>query len=256
MIGERLRLEWTAKTHPGKVREHNEDALFGSDQMGVWAVADGMGGHERGEWASAVVVEALGTVTDAADFDRQVDQAAKAIHRANDVIFTEAREKSTNMGTTVVACVVRDNRFAVVWAGDSRAYILRDGVLHQLSRDHTRVQELIDRGYLTAEQSIGHPMGHMLSRAVGVGDALELDAVADSVSVGDVFLLCSDGLYGEVSDADIAHILTHTPFENTAGALVDACLSHEAKDNVTVIVIRASEATRLQLAPQDWGSPQ
>lgn len=256
MIGERLRLEWTAKTHPGKVREHNEDALFGNDQTCVWAVADGMGGHERGEWASAMVVEALRTVSESGDFDGQVSQAASAIHHANGVIFGEARQKSINMGTTVVACVVRDGRFAVVWAGDSRAYVLRDGVLHQLSRDHTRVQELIDRGYLTVEQSIGHPMGHMLSRAVGVGEVLELDAVADQVSAGDIFLLCSDGLYGEVSDADIARILTHTAFENAANALVEACLNQEAKDNVTVIVIRASEATRLQLSPQNWGTPQ
>ena len=140
MIGTTLRMEWHAETHEGKVRDHNEDALFASDRLGVWAVADGMGGHERGEWASAAVVEALGTLAGTDDFNDQVSQAAAAIHKANSAIFTEARAREISMGTTVVAAVIRDNRFAIVWAGDSRAYVLRDGVLHQLSRDHSRGQ--------------------------------------------------------------------------------------------------------------------
>lgn len=255
MITDTLKLEWKALTHEGRVREHNEDALFASDHAGVWAVADGMGGHERGEWASAAVVEALKNVPDLSDFDGQVALAAEAIHRANDVIFTEAQSKSIHMGTTVVGVVIKDSRFAVVWAGDSRAYVLRDGALHQLSRDHTRVQELIDRGFLTVEESVGHPMGHVLSRAVGVGAALELDAVTDELSAGDIFLLCSDGLYGEMTDNEISAILTNMPFDTAATALIDACLERGARDNVTVVLIRALEATRLNLAPQTWGTP-
>ena len=249
MIGNKLRLEWQAQTHEGRVRDHNEDALFASDRLGVWAVADGMGGHERGEWASAAIVEALRAVPDLDDFDDQVSHAAGAIHQANSVIFEEARAKSISMGSTVVAVVLKDKRFAVVWAGDSRAYILREGVLHQLSRDHTRVQELIDRGLLTQEQSIGHPMGHVLSRAVGVGGELELDAIADDMHPGDIFLLCSDGLYGVVGDDEIASVLSDMSLEQAARALVAKCLDNGAPDNVTVVLIKASEATVLSLAP-------
>ncbi len=255
MNAQNLKLEWKAGTHEGRVRDHNEDALFASERLGVWAVADGMGGHERGEWASAAVVDALRGVPDLGDFDGQIRLAAEAIHRANLAIFTEAQSKAINMGTTVVAVVAKTNRFGVIWAGDSRAYVLRDGVLHQLSRDHTRVQELIDRGFLTAEESVGHPMGHVLSRAVGVGAELELDALTDEVSAGDIFLLCSDGLYGEISDDEISAILKNMPFDTAANALIDACLERGAHDNVTVVLIRASEATRLQLSPQTWGAP-
>jgi serine/threonine protein phosphatase PrpC len=153
------------------------------------------------------------------------------------------------MGTTVVAAVIRDNRFAIVWAGDSRAYVLRDGVLHQLSRDHTRVQELIDRGFLTVEQSAGHPMSHVLSRAVGVMDDVELEAVTDDMHAGDIFLLCSDGLYGVVSEDEIAHILNTLHIDEAGAALVAKCLDNGAPDNVTVVLIKASEATVLSFAP-------
>jgi len=249
MIGATLRMEWHAETHEGRVRDHNEDALFASDRLGVWAVADGMGGHERGEWASAAIVDALRAVPDMDDFNDQVSQTAAAIHQANTAIFTEAKARDISMGTTVVAAVIRDTRFAIVWAGDSRAYVLRDGQLHQLSRDHTRVQELIDRGFLTPEQSAGHPMSHVLSRAVGVMEDVELEAVTDVMQPGDVFLLCSDGLYGVVGEDEIAAALNSMHIDDAARALVAKCLDNGAPDNVTVVLIKASEATVLSLAP-------
>ncbi len=250
MITDRLKFEVTAKTHPGKVRTNNEDALFASEALGVFAVADGMGGHERGEWASAAIVDSLREVPREGDFDSLLDKVSAAIHTANSVVYAEAQDKHVSMGSTAVALVLKDERFAVMWCGDSRAYVLRDGALHQLSRDHTRVQEMIDRGLLTVEQAVGHPMGHVLSRAVGVGAALELDGVADEPSPGDVFLLCSDGLYGVVSDAEIAGVLATSAVSDAANNLIDLCLARGAPDNVTVVLVRVSEATVLSFAGQ------
>ena len=244
MITDRLKYEVQTLSHPGKVRTNNEDALFANAGTGVFAVADGMGGHERGEWASAAIVDGLAAVR-GGDFDSLLDGVSAAIHGANSVIYSEAQEKSVSMGSTAVALVLKDDRFAVMWAGDSRAYVLRDGVLHQLSRDHTRVQEMVDRGLLTAEEGLHHPMGHVLSRAVGVGKELELDGIADAPSAGDIFLLCSDGLYGVVTDDEISSLLAASPIAEAANSLIDLCLARGAPDNVTVVLVRVSEATVL-----------
>ncbi len=209
-----------------------------------------MGGHERGEWASAAIVDGLREVPREDSFDSLLDRVSSAIHTANATIYAEAQDKHVSMGSTAVALVLKDGRFAVMWVGDSRCYVLRDGVLHQLSRDHTRVQEMIDRGLLTVEQSVGHPMGHVLSRAVGVGTELELDGIADEPSAGDVFLLCSDGLYGVVSDEEIAGVLATQAINEAAGALIDLCLARGAPDNVTVVLVRVTEATVLTFAGQ------
>ncbi len=251
-----VRLDWKAQTHEGVVRDHNEDAHFASPAIGVWAVADGMGGHERGEWASAAVVDALRALPSDQDFDVCVDGTTKAIYAANATIHAEAKTIGSSMGTTVVALVLRDDRFAVIWAGDSRAYILRHGEMHQLSRDHTRVQELIDRGLLTPEQAEGHPMGHVLSRAVGVVPELELDGIVDEWQAGDLFLLCSDGLYGVISDTEIAAVLTSAELDDAAGHLIEICLARGAPDNVTVVLVKAAEATVLSFATPSQAVPQ
>lgn len=244
MIGESLKYEVETRSHPGKVRSNNEDSLFADADAGVFAVADGMGGHERGEWASAAIVDGLSAVRDG-DFDSLLDGVSGAIHAANAAIYAEAQEKSVSMGSTAVALVLKGGRFAVIWAGDSRAYVLRDGVLHRLSRDHTRVQEMVDRGLLTYEESLNHPMGHVLSRAVGVGKELELDGIADAPSPGDIFLLCSDGLYGVMSDDEIAGVMMASPVADAANNLIDLCLARGAPDNVTVVLVKVSEATVL-----------
>ena len=250
MITERLKIEVEAQSHPGKVRTNNEDAMFASASLGIFAVADGMGGHERGEWASAAIVDGLREVPGQGDFDTLLDTVSSAIHAANATIYAEAQDKHVSMGSTAVALVLKDARFAVMWAGDSRCYVLRDGALHQLSRDHTRVQEMLDRGLLTQEQSVGHPMGHVLSRAVGVGQDVELDGIADEASAGDVFLLCSDGLYGVVSDEEIAGMMSNASLVDAASALIELCLTRGAPDNVTVVLVRVSEITVLAFAGQ------
>ena len=151
------------------------------------------------------------------------------------------------MGSTIVTLLVHDRRYAVLWVGDSRAYLLRDGALVQLSRDHSQVQEMVDRGIMRPEDAVDHPMGHILSRAVGVTEEVQVDEVTGEVQPGDVFLLCSDGLHGYVDETEIARLLGRGTPEQASQELVELTLQNGAPDNVTVVAVWASEATLLSL---------
>jgi serine/threonine protein phosphatase PrpC len=235
-------------THEGKVRTRNEDSYCVRDADGLWAVADGMGGHEGGEWASGRIVDELGRIAMDEGFEAACDAAAAAVGAANEAILAEARERGKQMGSTVVLLIVDGTRYAILWVGDSRAYLLRDSSLTQLSRDHSQVQEMVDRGLMTAEQAIGHPMGHILSRAVGVREEVVVDKVVGEVRPGDVFLLCSDGLYGYVDESDIDGLLSREAPDRALQQLIDMTLANGAPDNVTGITIWASEPTLLSFA--------
>jgi serine/threonine protein phosphatase PrpC len=242
-----FRIESWARTHEGRVRDHNEDSYCAREPQGFWAVADGMGGHEGGEWASATLVGKLEAIDLPREFDRAQDLVAEAIGEANRVILEEAQRRRKQMGSTVVTLIVQDRRYAVLWVGDSRAYLLRDGSLQQLSRDHSQVQDMVERGMMRAEDAVGHPMGHILSRAVGVTERVEVDRVTGDVQPGDVFLLCSDGLHGYVEEQEIARLLGRGSPERASQELVDLTLKNGAPDNVTVVAIWASEPTLLSL---------
>lgn len=247
MIDAGLRPQSAAATHEGRVRDHNEDSFHDGGEAGPWVVADGMGGHEHGERASAVLVEELSRPLVEEGFEERCNEVAERIHLANARIFAEAQEQGSQMGSTVVAMVAAGRRFAVLWVGDSRVYLLRGGALHQLSKDHSRVQEMLDRGLLTEEDARGHPMGHILARAVGVTPEVAVDVVADEVEPGDLFLLCSDGLHGFVPEDRIAELLGGGSLEGAVGALVEETLARGAPDNVTAIAVRFTEPTLLAL---------
>lgn len=241
-----FRIEDSALTHVGMVRRQNEDSHFADLAAGVWVVADGMGGHTNGKLASEALIAAVEAVHLPDTLGRACEVVSQAIQSANTAIFGHAQEAGVQMGSTVVAMVVRDDEFAVLWTGDSRAYLYRDGALIQLTRDHTQVQELVDRGLLEASQAEDHPMKHVLSRAVGVQEELEIDAIRDRLASRDLFLLCSDGLYGVVGEAQIAAILADRGIA-AAEALVEASLALGAPDNVTVTLIGVNEPTLLVL---------
>ena len=241
------RIEHAALSHEGRVRTNNEDAFCVRSDEGLFLVADGMGGHENGEWASAAIAEAFRTVALPADFDAASQAVAAALHRANATIHAEAESRGLQMGSTAVALLVRDGRFAVLWVGDSRAYLRRDGQLFQLSHDHTQVQEMIDRGLLMPEDAEGHPMSHVLARAMGVREHVEVDVIADEVESGDVFLLCSDGLTARVEDAEIAAVLGDGDADSRVRRLVELTLERGAPDNVTVISVGVPQTTLLNL---------
>ena len=232
-----------ASTHQGQVRDHNEDGWYACEERGLWAVADGMGGHENGEWASAVVVEALGKLQLDGDFDACCNEIAAAIYDANEKIQKEAASSARQMGTTAVVLFVRGTRFAILWVGDSRAYLLRAGELLQLSKDHTQVQEMVDLGMLTDAEAQAHPMRHVLARAVGVTPNVEVDVIVDEVESGDTFLLASDGLHCCVPHESIERMLAGSSLDAVACDLVNEALDQGAPDNVTVVAVRFREAT-------------
>lgn len=243
-----FRIKTASVTHPGLVRAANEDSLLVREGEGVWLVADGMGGHANGAWASGAVAHAVSQVLVGGGFDADVAALAQALQAANAHIFSTAAAKGARMGSTAVLLHIAGDRFACVWAGDSRIYLMRDGVLHRLTRDHTQVQEMVDRGLLTAQEAERHPMGHVLSRAVGVQEVLELEAVSDLVRPRDIFLLCSDGLSGFVSEAEMAERLGGFPGETACRRLLEMVLSRGAPDNVTLVAVGCEETTVLTFA--------
>jgi serine/threonine protein phosphatase PrpC len=246
-----LRIEGMALTDVGRVRDLNEDCYCALPHSGIWVVADGMGGHERGDLASAAIVSSVAAISVDGDFNSALAAVAEAIHEANRSIHAEAQAAGVQMGSTVVAAVLRERQFGVLWAGDSRAYLFRNGQLHRLTKDHTQVQQMVDSGLLTSEAAEGHPMGHVLARAVGVAPDLELDAIVDQAEAGDLFLLCSDGLHGVVEEAEIARLLADPAARAAPERLIGASLSKGAPDNVTVIIIAATEATQLRFEPPE-----
>lgn len=243
-----FRIESWSRTHEGRVRSHNEDSYVARDDEGLWAVADGMGGHEGGEWASGRIVRELGRIETDKGFEASCEAAGQAVLAANRQILAEGKKRGKRMGSTLVMLIVEGPRYAILWAGDSRAYLMRGGKLVQLSRDHTQVQEMVARGLMTPEQALGHPMGHILSRAVGVQKDIEIDRADGEVQSGDIFLLCSDGLHGVVADAEISgHFAREAP-ERALDQLVELTLANGAPDNVTGIAVWASDPTLLSFA--------
>ncbi|USU03431.1 protein phosphatase 2C domain-containing protein [Sphingomonadaceae bacterium OTU29LAMAA1] len=242
-----FRIASVAATHPGLVRRVNEDRHCERTADGLWVVADGMGGHAFGDWAANAVVQALDSVAVPPDFDAAVQAVADGIHSANRRIWAEAQRRGQQMGSTVVVLLVQGDRFAALWVGDSRAYLLRDAMLVPLTRDHSQVQEMVDRGLIAPEEATNHPRGHVLARAIGVGARIAVDVVADTVEAGDRFLLCSDGLSGQVPDAGLATIMAAPGQSVAIEALIARALAAGAPDNVTAILVWAQEITRLDI---------
>lgn len=247
-MNEHYRIAVGARSETGCVRTHNEDSLCSRDE-GLWAVADGMGGHEHGQWASRTIADALDFADLGGGFTEGWQAAAAAIHTANAGIWQEAASRGTQMGSTVVALHARDGKFAVLWVGDSRAYHLHDGRLDQLTTDHTRVHELVERGLLAPDAVHDHPMRHILSRAVGVGPDIEIETRAGEFASGDRFLLCSDGLTSVVSDDEIAKLAELSDEAEAVSALIDLTMLRGAPDNVSVILVGISEITQLSFGP-------
>jgi serine/threonine protein phosphatase PrpC len=229
---------WGAGTHVGGVRDHNEDAFFVSPDVCV--VADGMGGHEAGEVASQLVTRVVADVFGAHRLD--VSELPRFVSALNAAVLRKGAENNTRgMGTTVVGMAVADNGGApsavVFHVGDSRCYRLCNGVMKQLTSDHSHVQELVQAGRITPEEALTHPLRNVITRALGADVAVEADFhVLDEENCR--ILLCSDGLSGEIDDDRIWDLLTsHADPTAAAVALIDAVLEGPARDNVTAIVV-------------------
>ncbi len=231
-------IEFGHLTHVGLRRELNEDTYYGDSDLGLWLVADGMGGHEYGEVASALARETIVREV------RNGKPLAQAIRIADEEIIhaSKKRNDSLPMGTTVVAVRADDNRFEVAWVGDSRVYLWRDGKLAQLSQDHSYVQELISQGAISVEQARSHPHRNVVTQALGVTDPqdLNVETMSGELRPGMQLLLCSDGLTEEVEDGNISQVLSHTECsaQECVDGLVAAALDGGGSDNVTVVLIR------------------
>ena len=238
--GVRLTFESVALTHVGKVRKLNEDAFCDRGELGLWAVADGMGGHQAGDVASGLIVEALGQVDDVSSGYALLEDVRQSIQRVNRTLIARAAVMApgTLIGSTVVTLVTYADYYACLWAGDSRIYLLRDGRLEQVTRDHSHMQELIDSGSLSRLEARSYARSNVITRAVGVSDRLALDMQQGPLQVDDVFLLCSDGLTGALDDRTIARVLEQPSLEAAAQALIDRTLDQGARDNVTVVLVR------------------
>lgn len=245
MNAQSFRLDWAAMTDRGSVREQNEDAFVALPEVGVWIVADGMGGFKRGEWASELITGMFDGLEPQTDLAHLLNASTQAVHFANQTIFAKSQELGAQIGSTVVGLAIVGDEFGVFWAGDSRAYLLRGGVFYQVTRDHTQVQELVERGRIGADEAATHPMSHVLSKAVGVQPDLELEGVTETVASGDLFLLCSDGLHGVLGNDEICELITAGSIEQSPDRLIRRCLERGAKDNVTAIVVQAMPPTIL-----------
>ena len=233
---EEFTITYGAVTHVGQVRTGNEDSLLADNN--VFMVADGMGGHNAGEVASLMAVEHLREA--ASGIIAETDLVQALVH-ANEVIYAESMTNHLHhgMGTTLAAMVVLDNNNIVVaHVGDSRVYMWHEKALTRLSKDHSYVQELVDEGIVSIEEARTHPRRNIVTRALGIDAEVDIEANTFPVTVGAWYVLCSDGLVDEISDADITKVLERctTPHE-AAQALVDAANAAGGRDNITVIVV-------------------
>ncbi|HEX8446832.1 MAG TPA: protein phosphatase 2C domain-containing protein [Sphingomonas sp.] len=248
------------RTHVGRVRKLNEDRLISRPALGLWAVADGMGGHQAGDLASTMLVEALADVAPLGSGYAFLDTVQESVQRVNRTLVAHARlsRPGTVIGSTLVALLAYAGHYACLWAGDSRAYLLRQGRLEQITRDHSMVQEMIDSGALNHADARTFGRSNVITRAVGVNDRLALDLHQGPIQPGDLFLLCSDGLTTMMEDHEIADTLRREVPEDAADALLRITLDRGAKDNISFILIRADAAVddtlRLQVAG-DWPGP-
>jgi serine/threonine protein phosphatase PrpC len=228
------------RTHVGLRRKVNEDSVLDRTDRGLWAVADGMGGHEAGDVASAMVTEALRQLPIIYGLDQTVDGAIAAIQNVNRELIAMAgtEDRSRTIGTTIVGLAVADGHFRCFWAGDSRAYRVRDGQIRRLSRDHSLVQDLVDAGMLKSEEAERHENANIITRAVGVSEELQVDSSAGEAAPGDLFLLGSDGLTRLVDDGELLEQLATNPLEQAGDALIDMVLARGAPDNVSLVIVK------------------
>jgi serine/threonine protein phosphatase PrpC len=232
-----------ARTHAGARRSLNEDRVLDRAGEGLWAIADGMGGHANGDIAATRVIAALETVDHGTSGFAYLDDLIAAVADANAAIYDQRLASGGPLsGATLVALLAHQGHYACLWAGDSRAYRFSGGMLAPITRDHSVVQQLIDNGVLPEELRKDHPSAHVITRAVGVDAQIELDRRFAPIEAGDLFLLCSDGLTACLDDGELAPILSGADLEAAADRLLAIALERGARDNVSLILVRAVAA--------------
>ena len=252
-------IEAYGRTDVGRRRKINEDSYLVSPETNLYAVCDGMGGHNAGEVASRMAIETISTFVERSAVEKEItwpwgldanisfdaNRIKTAIRLANARVYQAAdhREDLTGMGTTVVALLVSPDLVTIGSAGDSRCYLVRDGELSQLTRDDSWVSAALGEGILNSDDVEHHPLRNVITKAVGARDTIDLDVVEHELKPGDVLMLCSDGLHGMISDQEIKKILVPVPesLEDASARLVDAANEAGGRDNVSVVLLRRTE---------------
>ena len=233
------RFHSSAASHSGAVRDHNEDRFVNRPDLGLWAVADGAGGHQAGDVASTIVADALRAVPAGLGSAELLSEVRLRLDRAHKRLQEEALRRGGNdiLASTIVVLIARGEHYACLWAGDLRAYLLRGGMLTQVSHDHSFVQELVDAGAITPVEALNHPRANVITRALGAqSDIVNLDKITERLRSGDRFLLCSDGISKTLAEEEIARVLAGGD-PALATQMVTAALDGQADDNITAVVV-------------------
>ncbi|MFT5808695.1 MAG: serine/threonine protein phosphatase PrpC [Moritella dasanensis] len=244
-----IALKSFGQSHVGAVRKINEDSLLEYPEQHIWVVADGMGGHAAGDVASQMLVDTITLyINEHAYHGISINVLKQAIQTANEKImaYSHSQLAGKTAGTTVVLLWIDGYTAHWLWAGDSRGYRFYHQDLKQVTRDHSHVNELIDQGVLSPEEAEKHPMGNVITRVIGVVDDIDVDHISHPVVEGEMLLLCSDGLTGELTDACIAEQLQLQQHNviNAGSSLMHAALGKAAKDNVSLILVSVSRPSQ------------
>lgn len=234
-----VRFRSVARTDTGLVRSHNEDNLVDRPDIGLWAVADGMGGHAGGDQASELIHDALAAAPPGADLEAALQEVRRRLEGVHGELRGGRRGSS---GSTVIVLLAHGDQFVCGWAGDSRLYRFRAGQLEVLSHDHSLVQELVDSGTLTPEAAHKHPLRNRITRAVGMADRLQLEVLRGKLRPGDRYLLCSDGLHGVLTDRVISKFAALPDLGAAADGMIRAVLDAGAPDNIAIVLVAVERA--------------
>ena len=231
--------DFAALSDRGRVRQQNEDSIGAFPEYGLWVVADGMGGHAAGDVASRIIVEELGSLGVPVSAQDQRARVLERLDRAHHRILAHSRDSGLGgAGSTVAALLLHGSELACIWAGDSRIYLMREGRLTPLTRDHSEVALMVAAGTLTEDEARIAPRRNVITRAIGIGQTAQPDTASGVIKDGDRLLLCSDGLTEHLSDAEIAGFVGRgLSAAGVAEALIAETLQRGARDNVSVIVV-------------------
>ncbi len=225
-------------THTGKVREVNEDSVMVNNEQAHWAVADGMGGHHAGDIASQMIANNLAPLKHNENLAEFLDDIEDTLLGVNQNLYSLASSRNSVIGSTIVGAVIHDGHIVIYWAGDSRAYLLRQGKLRQLTDDHTVIHEMLQSGQISADEAKTHPDRNVITRAVGSHPKLYVDFLMQPVEENDLFLICSDGIEKEITDEELEKMLRqYTNLEDSGKRILDETLSRGARDNVSFVLI-------------------
>jgi len=233
-------LQVEALTNVGLVRKDNEDNYLVSVDRGLFVVADGMGGHAAGQLASSLAVSVIGDETDTINMENTGAALKKSLLKANETIFNKGMQNQeyAGMGTTVTAALIKGCNLYIAHIGDSRAYLFREKMLQQLTQDHSLVNELFQKGSISLEERQNHPQRNILTRALGTQEAPQIDEVIFEIRVGDILLLSTDGLHGNLDEQDIEMILgENISLKEKLRRMLELALERGGNDNITAILV-------------------